>query len=166
MSRGFVKEDDQEETPLIPPRASLPASAVNYVTPTGLEMLKKERETLQKQRENMNISSEKERRIALMVLQGKLNLLNERIASTRVLDPKEQPMNEVRFGATVTYKILPSSKHNTFQIVGVDEADIKKQKIAFVSPIAMALTGHKKTEIVEFNLGVETKRVEIVEIKY
>jgi transcription elongation factor GreB len=32
MSRGFVKEDDQEETPIVPPRADLPEGVVNYVT--------------------------------------------------------------------------------------------------------------------------------------
>lgn len=43
MSRGFVKEGDQEETPIIPPRAALPAGATNYVTPTGMELLQAER---------------------------------------------------------------------------------------------------------------------------
>jgi len=36
MSRGFVREDDQEEAPFIAPRAALPAGAVNYVTPRGM----------------------------------------------------------------------------------------------------------------------------------
>lgn len=166
MSRGFVKEDDQEEVPMIPPRAALPSGAVNYVTPNGLKLLKEERELLQNQMTNLDSSSEKERRIERGLLQGKLNLLNERIASARILDPAEQPQNEIRFGATVTYRILPSNKLHTFQIVGVDEANIKEQKIAFVAPIAMAVTGHKKAEIVDFKLGNEMKQVEIVEVEY
>jgi transcription elongation factor GreB len=36
MSRGFVKEDDQEETPIVPPRADLPEGVVNYVTQGGM----------------------------------------------------------------------------------------------------------------------------------
>jgi transcription elongation factor GreB len=35
MSRGFVKESDQEELPIVPPRADLPAGLVNYVTEFG-----------------------------------------------------------------------------------------------------------------------------------
>jgi len=47
MSRGFVKEEDQEEPPFIPPRASLPPGAINYVTPEGYQDLIKERENLE-----------------------------------------------------------------------------------------------------------------------
>jgi transcription elongation factor GreB len=38
MSRGFVKEDDQEET-IVPPRADLPEGVVNYVTQGGMDEL-------------------------------------------------------------------------------------------------------------------------------
>ena len=37
MSRGFVKEDDQEEIPIVPPRADLPDGVTNYVTQVGLD---------------------------------------------------------------------------------------------------------------------------------
>jgi transcription elongation factor GreB len=48
MSRGFVKEDDQEEAPIIPPRAALPNGVTNYVTPNGLQELKTELKHWQK----------------------------------------------------------------------------------------------------------------------
>jgi len=41
MSRGFVKEEDQEEPPFVPPRASLPAGVENYVTEEGYKALQK-----------------------------------------------------------------------------------------------------------------------------
>ncbi len=44
MSRGFVKEGDQEEIPMVPPRAHLPEGAMNYVTPTGMNELLAEKE--------------------------------------------------------------------------------------------------------------------------
>jgi transcription elongation factor GreB len=37
MSRGFVKEDDQEEVPIVPQRAYLPEGVTNFVTRTGME---------------------------------------------------------------------------------------------------------------------------------
>ena len=40
MSRGFVKEGDQEEVPMLTPRAFLPPGVENFVTTTGLEALK------------------------------------------------------------------------------------------------------------------------------
>ncbi|MCG2419578.1 GreA/GreB family elongation factor [Aequorivita sp. F47161] len=166
MSRGFVKEGDQEEVPIIPPRAALPAGATNYVTPTGMELLQTERKFLEDERTNLPTTDEQQRRVELAVINGKLDLLMERIASARILDPSTQPKNEVRFGATVTYKISTSPTPQTFQIVGVDEADIAERKIAFVAPIAVALTGHKIGEIVPFKLGAETRALEIVNIQY
>lgn len=166
MSRGFVKEEDQEETPIIPPRAALPEGTTNYVTPNGIKQLLEEREQIEEERANLNTTHEQQRRIELGVINGRLNLLNERIASARILDPASQPKDEVRFGATVTYKISTMKTPLTFQIVGVDEADINKKKIAFVAPIAVAITGHKEGDKVPFNLGGEKRMIEIVAINY
>ena len=166
MSRGFVKEGDQEETPIIPQRAALPVGATNYVTPAGMELLQTEREQLEHERATLTTTDEQQRRIELAVLNGKLGLLNERIASARILDPSTQPTDEVRFGAMVTYKIAPSATPQTFQIVGVDEADVAKKKIAFVAPIAVALTGHKVGDVVEFKMGMESRKLEVIGISY
>jgi transcription elongation factor GreB len=72
----------------------------------------------------------------------------------------------VRFGATVSYKINTSPITLTFQIVGVDEADVAKQKIAFVAPIAVALTGHTIGDVVSFNMGGELRKLEVLNIQY
>lgn len=166
MSRGFVKEGDQEERPIIPPRAALPDGTTNYVTPTGMELLQAEREQLEQERSNLPTTHEQQRRIELAVINGKLDLLNERLVSARILDPASQPKDEVRFGATVTYKISSSPNPQSFQIVGVDEADVAIRKIAFVAPIAIALTGHKVGDIVAFKMGGESRKLEVVGIKY
>jgi hypothetical protein len=46
MSRGFVKEDDQEEIPIVPPRADLPEGVANYVTQVGMNELLTEKHML------------------------------------------------------------------------------------------------------------------------
>ena len=46
MSRGFVNEDDQEEIPLVPPRADLPEGVINYVTQVGMDELFDEHQKL------------------------------------------------------------------------------------------------------------------------
>lgn len=164
MSRGFVKEDDQEEAPIIPPRAALPAGETNYVTPNGLKELKEKEEKLTEERANLDKENETERRRAQAVIDGNLKLLRERISTARVLDPKEQPEDEVRFGALVELK--QNGNIQKFQIVGVDEADVKKQKIAFVAPIAKAVTGKKVGDKIDFKLGEETRKLEILKITY
>jgi transcription elongation factor GreB len=164
MSRGFVKEDDQEETPIIPPRAALPEGVTNYVTPFGMRLLVAEKEAMEDQRANLNIQDEQARRRELAIINGKLLLLQNRIASARVLRPEDQAQDEVRFGATVTIKM--NNHVQEFQIVGVDEADVKKQKIAFVAPIASVITGKHVVDMVDFQLGNEVRKLEILTISY
>ena len=98
MSRGFVKEEDQEEPPFIPPRAALPTGVINYVTPEGYQDLIKERENLEEKLSNLELKDEKEKRHARATFSGGLNLLNERISSARILKLSEQPQDEARFG--------------------------------------------------------------------
>ena len=164
MSRGFVKEDDQEEAPIIPPRAALPAGETNYVTPNGLKELKNEEEALIEERANLDKQNDTERRRAQAVIDGKLKLLRERISTARLLKPEDQPADEVRFGALV--ELLQNGNKQEFQIVGVDEANVKKLKIAFVAPIAKAVTGKKVGDKVDFKLGEEIRKLEILKITY
>lgn len=165
MSRGFVKEDDQEEAPFIPPRAALPAGEINYVTPNGHQELILERENLENKLADLNIEDEKEKRHQRAIFTGSLNLLNERIASSRILKLEDQAQDEVRFGATVTFK-LEGKEPQKFQLVGVDEADIKKKKIAFVAPISKGLTGKKVGEKTEVFMGGKNQIIEILDISY
>lgn len=166
MSRGFIKEDDQEEAPIIPPRAALPDGTINYVTPKGMRLLLTEKEDLEKEIRTLSIPDEQAKRRAINILTAKLNQLQERILSARILNAEDQPRDEVRFGAIVTYQFLTDSKTHTFQIVGVDEANIEAGKIAFVAPIARALTGNKEGTQIDFKLGNETRKLKILKIEY
>ncbi|AYO58104.1 transcription elongation factor GreA [Chryseobacterium sp. 6424] len=146
MSRGFVKEDDQEEIPIVPPRADLPVGTENLVTPGGYKELLSEREKLLAEQEQLDASNEKEYRIAVNYLNARLHLLNERINSAKVVDPTRFPQQEVHFGTKVTIMNINNQQQQTFEIVGVDEAKISKGKISFITPLAKALTGKKVGE--------------------
>ncbi len=166
MSRGFVKEDDQEEVPLVPPRADLPEGMINYVTPTGMKALTDEKGRLIAEREALDTTDENERRITMNHMNARLRLLNQRILNAKVVDLKNQPKDEVRFGAFVSLKIGDAKKLQKYQITGVDEADISKGKISFVSPIANLLTNKKVGEKVILKLAKEEKVFEIMDIAY
>jgi len=166
MSRGFVKEDDQEEVPLVAPRADLPLGTENFVTQNGLDSLLQEREILLKEQENLDSSQEKEYRITFNHLNAKLQLLKERIASAKIIDPKKLPQNEVHFGAKVTFINKSNNLTQTFQIVGVDEANISKGKISFITPIAKILLHKKVGEEAILNLGEKKNIFEILKIEY
>ncbi|HLV39947.1 GreA/GreB family elongation factor [Xanthomarina sp.] len=166
MSRGFVKEDDQEEIPMVPPRADLPVDVINYVTQVGMDELLKEKQTLMNERDHLDISSDKDRRIAVNFINAKLQLLNDRIVTAKIIDLGKQPQNEVRFGALVTLKIGDATKLQSYQIVGVDEADISKGKISFISPIARILTDKKVGDKAVLKLAKTDRIFEIVALRY
>lgn len=166
MSRGFVKEDDQEEIPLVPPRPVLPNGVANYMTPQGMEELISERESLINERNTLEASTEQEKRIATNFINAKLNLLEERIATAKLVELENQPKDEIRFGARVTLKVAGTSKPQQFQIVGVDEADIAKGKISFISPIAKILIGKKVGEKATLKLSKGDRIFEIQDISY
>ena len=143
MSRGFIKEGDQEEIPLVPPRTFLPEGETNYVTQVGMNELLAEKKNLVNEKDNLNIANENEKRIALNHISAKLFLLDNRIDTAIIVNLDEQPQSEIRFGAIGTLKIEETNRIKTFQIVGVDEADVSKGKISFISPLAKALTNKK-----------------------
>ena len=166
MSRGFVKEEDQEEVPIVPQRAYLPEGATNFVTQTGMDQLLAEKQMLINEKEDLNNTSENEKRISLNFINAKLQLLNNRIAGAKIIDLKEQPQNEIRFGAKVTLKTKVPGKKQIFQIVGVDEADIAKGKISFISPLARALINKKTGDKITLKQNREDIIFEIMEIAY
>lgn len=171
MSRAFVKEDDAGEPPIIPSRAALPPGTPNYVTSQGLADLRTELEDLEAERTrtDANHDDEANRTRQLSIINSRLNALTQRIASAKPVDPRNQPPDEVRFGATVTLTSLDKAakvKQRIFQIVGVDEASVEAGKIAFVAPIARAVSGKKPGEIVTLRLGRQEEQVKISRIVY
>lgn len=166
MSRGFVKESDQEELPLIPPRADLPVGTVNYVTEVGYSELIAERDNMIYERDNLSISDENERRITVNFINAKLQLLLDRISTAKIVYLAKQPKDKVRFGADVFFTADSDSKIQNYRIVGVDEANTLKKKIAFTSPIAKIFIDRKVGDVVTMKLEKTERQFKIIAIKY
>ena len=86
MSRGFVKEDDQEEVPIVSHRAYLPEGVTNFVTPFGMNQLLAEKQMLINEKNNLNNANENEKRIALNYINAKLQLLNNIIVEAKIVN--------------------------------------------------------------------------------
>jgi transcription elongation factor GreB len=166
MSRGFVKEDDQEEVPIVPQRANLPSGMTNFVTPFGMNQLLAEKQMLIDEKNNLNSTNENEKRIALNYINAKLQLLNNRIAEAKIVNLNNQPQNEIRFGAIITLRTEESENLQTFQIVGVDEADISQGKVSFLSPLARVLINKKIGDKVILKQAKKDIIFEIINITY
>ena len=150
MSRGFIKEGDQEEIPRVPMRAYLPEGVPNYVTKEGLEALKEELKDLETERVKAG-----DNYIMVNFLDASIKLLVDRINSAVEVDLSKSSKNTVSFGAWVRYN------GRVVRIVGVDEADVNKGLISFISPIAKMLIGKKAGDIIELK-GPEKIAVEEV----
>lgn len=76
------------------------------------------------------------------LLNGRLALLAERLASAKVVDLTTQPLGEVRFGATVVLRTLGGGRagfKRNLTLVRVEEASVAVGKIGFIAPIARAI---------------------------
>jgi transcription elongation factor GreB len=125
-----------------------------------------EKQTLVNEKNKLDSSSENEKRIALNHINAKLQLLDNRIATAHLVKQNEQAQDEIRFGAVIKLKIAANNSIQTFQIVGVDEADISKGKIAFTSPLAKVLVNKKVGDIAILKRGQKDLVFEILDINY
>jgi len=150
MSRGFIKEGDQEEIPRVPMRAYLPEGVPNYVTKEGLEALKEELKDLEAERVKAG-----DNYIMVNFIDASIKLLVDRINSAVEVDLSKSNKEAVSFGAWVRYN------GRVVRVVGVDESDVNKGLISFISPIAKMLIGKKAGEVIELK-GSEKITVEEV----
>ncbi len=167
MSKAFTSEETPDDPIVVPARAPLPPGVPNYVTPRGLALLRAERATLEHEREIVVASTgdEHERQRRLEITGVRLAALAERIASARVVDPRGHPRDDVRFGATVTLRD-DAGLISRYTIVGVDEAAPAEGRIAFLSPLARALTGLGIGDIATLDTGSGTRELTIESIGY
>jgi len=166
MSRGFVKEGDQEEAPLVTPRAHLPVGVVNYVTPNGLKDLKHEQHLLVEERKVLIEQSNENNRVQINYITAKLYLLEERINSARIVDLSTQAQDEIHFGATITLFKEEEDCECKYQIVGVDEANVSQNKVSFLSPLAKVLLNRKAGDIITLQTPKGKRYMKIEAIEY
>lgn len=99
-------------------------------------------------------------------IEGRLGELEDKIARAEVIDVTKLSGNTVKFGATVTIVDEDTDEKLTYQLVGEDEADVKRGRLAITAPLARALIGKEKGDSVEVNTPKGEKVYEILKVKY
>ena len=100
-------------------------------------------------------------------IEGRIAELEGKIPALQVIDPKTIDAGDrIVFGATVTLYDEEDDTTVTYQIVGDDEADIKRNMISVSSPIARALIGKFEGDMVQFMAPKGLVAFEIEEVKY
>lgn len=165
MSRAFLNEDKFEqagdelvERPVSP--------HPNYVTPRGLRLLQDDATRLESLRQQL--ASNKDDSFAAQKkaeVERDLRYYAARLESAIVIDLTSQPADEVRFGAIVSLEDENGDQHE-YAIVGEDEADIARNQVSWVSPLARALIGHKVGDSVTWRRPAGDMALEITGIRY
>jgi len=99
--------------------------------------------------------------------EGRINEIEAKLSNAQIIDVTTiDAKGKVIFGATVEIEDLDTEKKVTYQIVGVDEANIKESRISVGSPIARALIGKEVEDVVTVKTPGGDVDYEIVSIQY
>ena len=181
MNKAFVRESDGDDEEALSPSLKLPPGSKNYITPAGHARLKEELVQLVK-REGPNVVESVAWAAAngdrsengdyiygkrrLREIDRRIRFLTKRLDIAEVVDPLRQGDNDqVFFGAQVT--IADSGgEENTYTIVGVDEADVMRGRISWISPLARALIKSREGDSIRFQSPVGIREIDILAVVY
>jgi transcription elongation factor GreA len=114
--------------------------------------------------ENAEYDAAKERQ---SFIEGRIKEIESKLSNAQVIDPKGVDADgRCVFGSTVDLEESKGGESVTYQIVGEDEADIKKGKVSVGSPIARALIGKYAGDEVEVHTPGGVRKYEILEVRY
>ena len=181
MNKAFTKETEQDEDDEVEEASPLPAGTKNYITPTGYQRLKDEalrlldteRPELVKviqwaasngdRSENADYIYGKRR---LREIDRRIRFLTRRLDNAQVVDPAtREPTDQIFFGATVTLAGKDSAE-KTYAIVGIDEADVTRGRISWISPLARQLLKAREGDTVVIRTPGGDETLEVVAVEY
>ena len=183
MNKAFVREaaGDEDEEEALDPALRLPQGTRNYITPAGHARIRAELEHLLRverpqvvgvvqwaaangdRSENADYIYGKRR---LREIDRRIRFLTRRLDLAEIVDPaRRENTEQVFFGATVSI-CDGQGTESTYQIVGVDEADLAHGRISWVSPLARALLKSRAGDIVRFQSPAGWREVEVLAVVY
>ena len=98
-------------------------------------------------------------------IEARIKDLEGKISRAEIVDPKKLSGDTVTFGATVT--VADDDGHEiTYQIVGMEEADLSKGRLSSTAPLARALIGKAVGDYVEVPAPGGVKGYEVVRVVF
>jgi transcription elongation factor GreB len=163
MSRAFVNEDAGKDRPDLP---DLPVSpGPNFVTPRGLAALHARLATRQADLAALKARAERLDKLPEAAAERDIRWLEARLQAAVVIDPATHDLTEAAFGLAVTVAD-EDGQQTTYEIVGEDEADATRGRIAPQSPLARALMGARPGDVVTWRRPAGNLDLEIVRIAH
>jgi len=180
MNKAFTREDDTFEDEL-EPSAQLPVGVKNYITPGGYRKLQEELDNLWKverpelvktiawaasngdRSENGDYIYGKKR---LREIDRRVRFLRMRLDQAEIVDPARRgECDQVFFGATVMV-CDDAGCRSSYCIVGVDEADVARGHISWVSPLARVLLKLRVGDVAMLRTPNGASELEVLAVIY
>lgn len=181
MNKAFVKESSDEADDLDIAQPEIPAGAKNYITPAGhkrlrdelLHLIDEERPEVVRlvswaasngdRSENGDYIYGKRR---LREIDRRIRFLTKRLDLAEVVDStKQENVDQVFFGATVEYATSDGRSH-TVTIVGVDEVDLERGHVSWISPIARALLKARMGDALTLHTPAGPEQIDVLDVRY
>jgi transcription elongation factor GreA len=149
------------------------------ITREGFEKLKKDLEFLKKVAvpenvraiedarghgdisENAEYAAAKERQ---SFLQGRIQEIENRLATSKIIETNGLAGDRVVFGATVSIDDVNTGESTSYRLVGPSESDVGSNRISVTSPIGKALIGKKVGDLVKVQTPRGVRELEITDI--
>lgn len=100
------------------------------------------------------------------MIEGRIGEIQAKLAGAEVVDTSLIEADRVVFGAYVEIVDTESDEKFQYQIVGVDESDVKNGMISILSPIARSLIGKKVGDVVTVQSPKGDKEFEVLKFYY
>lgn len=98
------------------------------------------------------------------LLELKIAQLQDMVVNAKVVDASKLDTDAVRMLTRVKVENISAHSNMEFTIVGESEADFSKGKLAATTPIAKALMGHRKGDVVEAQVPSGVMKFKILDI--
>jgi transcription elongation factor GreA len=155
------------------------ANEIIYLTAEGMQKLKDELQHMRsverpaisaaiaEARDKGDLSENEEydaAREAQGLLEMRIEKLEQTLTNARLIDESKIDKSKVQILSKVTLLNHNNKKQVTYTIVSENEANLREGKLAIGTPIAKALLGKKKGEIVEVSVPAGMLKLEILDI--
>lgn len=99
-------------------------------------------------------------------IEGRIAEVEAQISNAEIIDPLKLSGDKILFSATVTICDEETEAKITYQIVGLDEADLSHGKLSYEAPLAKAMIGKLKGDNIVVQTPKGTKEYEILDVVY
>ncbi|QJC34327.1 transcription elongation factor GreA [Enterobacteriaceae endosymbiont of Donacia cinerea] len=99
--------------------------------------------------------------------EGRIKEIENKLSHANIIDiTKTIHNNKIIFGSTVCIKNIVTNKIFSYKIVGDDESDLKNNLISINAPLARALIGERKNNIIEVQTPKGILKYKVLKIQY